>query len=86
MNETKINRGLDTAEERTRKLKNRLKGKFQITAQKGKKMENIKDKLGNVENLRRNNANIIRVLGGQNIKNGENTNPQSQEAIKSKTE
>lgn len=38
MNKTKISRGLDTAKEGTRKLKNRLKEKFQITAQKGKKI------------------------------------------------
>jgi len=50
-------------------------------------MENIKDKLINMEeNLRRNNTNIIRVQGGQDVKNGENTNPQNQEALKSKTE
>lgn len=72
MNETQINWKLDTAEERTRKLKNRLKGKFQITAQKGKKMENIKEKLRNIEkSLRRNKINIFRVQGGQNVKNGE---------------
>lgn len=72
MNKTQIKWKLDTAEERTRKLKNRLKGKFQITAQKGKKMENIKEKLRNIEkSLRRNKINIFRVQGGQNVKNGE---------------
>jgi len=35
MNETKINRGLDTVEER--KLKNRLKGKFQLQHRKARR-------------------------------------------------
>lgn len=47
MNETEINRELDTAEEGTRKLRNRLKEKYQITAQRSKKVENIKQKLKN---------------------------------------
>lgn len=87
MSETKISRGLDTAEEGTRKLKDRLKEKFRITAQKGKNLENIKDQVRNTEDsLRRNNKNILRVWQGENIRNKENTNPQNQEALRSKTE
>lgn len=47
LNGTEINRELDTIEEETRKLRNRLKEKYQITAQRGKKVENIKQKLKN---------------------------------------
>ena len=47
LNGTEINRELDTIEEETRKLRNRLKEKYQITAQRGNKVENIKQKLKN---------------------------------------
>lgn len=47
LNGTEINRELDTTEEETRKLRNRLKEKYQIAAQRGKKVENIKQKLKN---------------------------------------
>ena len=47
LNVTEINRELDTTDEETRKLRNRLKEKYQIAAQRGKKVENIKQKLKN---------------------------------------
>ena len=50
-------------------------------------MENIKDQVRNMEDsLRRNNKNILGVWQGENIRNKENTNPQNQEALRSKTE
>lgn len=50
-------------------------------------MENIKDQVRNMEDgLRRNNKNILGVWQGENMRNKENTNPQNQEALRSKTE
>lgn len=76
LSETEINRGLDPTEEGTKKRKNRLKEKIQITAQRGKKMENIKDKLRNREDsIRRTNISIIKAQAGENAKSGGNSNP-----------
>lgn len=50
-------------------------------------MGNIKDQVRNMEDsLRRNNKNILGLWQGENIRNKENTNPQNQEALRSKTE
>lgn len=74
INENTISSGLDTAEKGTRKLKSRLKEKYQVIAQRGKKMESIKEELRNMkDSIIRINISIISIQRGENIKNGERT-------------
>ena len=78
INENKINGGLDTAEKATRKLKSRLKEKYQVIAQRGKKMDNIKGKFRNMkDSIIRTSISIISIQREENMKNGENTNSQN---------